>query len=100
MVVVATPRHRTHRFTPPVLYLVEGIISISFAPIAYYLIPNSLTTVRKSRHLRRQSLTFSPRQARFLNEKERELAAVRYEINKENYDPDEKFSWHEVRREP
>ncbi|KAK4704174.1 hypothetical protein P7C70_g2033, partial [Phenoliferia sp. Uapishka_3] len=63
-----------------VLYLTEGLISIVFAPIAYYAVPNSLTT------------------AWFLNKEEKDLAAIRYEINREHFDPDEKFSWYEVRR--
>ncbi|KAM0755613.1 MFS general substrate transporter [Meredithblackwellia eburnea MCA 4105] len=62
------------------LYFVEGLISIAFAPIAYFMVPNHLT------------------EAWFLNKREKELCAVRYEINKENYDPSEKFSWHEVKR--
>lgn len=62
------------------LYIVEGIISIAFAPIAYFIIPNELTS------------------AWFLKPREKELCAIRYEINAAHYDVDAKFSWHEVKR--
>lgn len=62
------------------LYIVEGAVSLAFAPIIYYAMPNTLDT------------------AWFLNKRERELCVIRYEINKQNYDPDEKFSWEEPKR--
>jgi hypothetical protein len=60
-------------------YLVEGCISLAFAPIAYMIIPNTLD------------------KAWFLNKREQELCAIRYEINKDNFDPSETFSWKQVR---
>lgn len=36
------------------------------------------------------------RKAWFLKPHEKELAVIRYEINKRNYSHDEKFSWFEV----
>lgn len=62
------------------LYLVEGIISLAFAPIAYFWIPNRVD------------------QAWFLNSEEKKLASIRYAINKDHYDPSETFRWTEVRR--
>ncbi|ORY78469.1 major facilitator superfamily domain-containing protein [Leucosporidium creatinivorum] len=61
------------------LYLVEGIISLSFAPIIYFMLPNTLD------------------KAWWLNRRERELCVIRYEINRKNYDVKEKFSWGQVK---
>jgi MFS family permease len=59
---------------------VEGAISLILAPIALFWIPNDM------------------RKAWFLKAHERELASIRYEINKRNYNHDEQFSWREVRK--
>jgi hypothetical protein len=57
---------------------VEGAISLILCPIALFWIPNDM------------------RKAWFLKPHEKELATIRYEINKRNYSHDEKFSWREV----
>jgi hypothetical protein len=59
---------------------VEGVISLVLAPLAYFWVPNSMDT------------------AWFLNKEQRRQALVRYEMNKVNYNQDEKFRWSEVKR--
>lgn len=59
---------------------VEGAISLILCPIALFWVPNDM------------------RKAWFLKPHEKELASIRYEINKRNYSHDEQFSWREVRK--
>jgi MFS family permease len=60
------------------LYILEGILTLCLAPIAYFWVPNRLTD------------------AWFLNKHEKELAAKRYLINKRTFDDKEQFRWSEV----
>lgn len=61
------------------LYLVEGLMSLLAAPLVFFILPNSLD------------------RACWLTARERELCVVRYDINRRNYNPDDKFSWHAVK---
>lgn len=57
---------------------VEGTISLILCPIALFWVPNDM------------------RKAWFLKPHEKDLAVIRYEINKRNYSHDEQFAWSEV----
>jgi hypothetical protein len=57
---------------------VEGVLSLAAAPVAYFYIPNDMST------------------AWFLSAEQKEHAAIRYERNKDFYNPDEKFTWGEA----
>lgn len=57
------------------MYIVEGCISFCLAPITFYWLPNSAV------------------EARWLTEDERGLGALRIELNKNKYDPEEQFFW-------
>jgi MFS family permease len=63
-----------------VLYIVEGAITLAFAPIAYFLVPNRVD------------------QSWFLTARQKDLCHTRLLINRRFYNPDEKFSWKEVKR--
>lgn len=60
------------------LYLVEGILSLLAAPLAYFWIPNTMD------------------QAWFLSSEEKQQAKVREEMNKLHYNPEEQFTWKQV----
>lgn len=62
------------------MYIVEGLISFCLAPITFFWLPNSAA------------------EARWLTEDERKLVALRLELNKTQYDPNEGFSWSEIWR--
>ncbi|RSH95815.1 hypothetical protein EHS25_000908 [Saitozyma podzolica] len=62
------------------LYIVEGCVSVAWAPVAYVLIPNRID------------------ESWFFNAKEKAMCRVRYEANKRFYNPEETFQWREVRR--
>ncbi|WVQ73492.1 hypothetical protein IAR50_003064 [Cryptococcus sp. DSM 104548] len=57
------------------LFLVEGLLSMILAPIAWYQIPNNVS------------------EARWLNAQEKEVLRIRQERNKAVYNHDEQFSW-------
>ena len=50
------------------------------APITFFWVPNRVD------------------EAWFLNDEQKEHARIRYEMNKQFYDPDERFSWFQVGR--
>lgn len=60
------------------LYVVEGGLSLLLAPVAFFWIPNRID------------------EAWYLNEEQRKLAGIRYELNKTYFNVDEKFSFKEV----
>ncbi|KAF2100183.1 MFS general substrate transporter [Rhizodiscina lignyota] len=62
------------------MYIVEGIISFCLAPVVFFWLPNSAA------------------EAKWLTEDERRLVALRIELNKTQYDPEEQFSWSEIWR--
>ena len=60
------------------LYIVEGVMTLCLAPVAYFWVPNTLT------------------EAWFLSANQKQLVAKRYEINKRHFDDKESFRWSEV----
>ncbi|KAK5725550.1 High-affinity nicotinic acid transporter [Elasticomyces elasticus] len=62
------------------LYLVEGMISFSLAPITFIWLPNSVS------------------EARWLKQSEKDILAMRLARNRGAYDEKERFSWSELRR--
>ncbi|EMC95878.1 hypothetical protein BAUCODRAFT_109550 [Baudoinia panamericana UAMH 10762] len=62
------------------MYIVEGIISFCLAPVVFIWLPNSVS------------------EARWLNQSEKALLALRLERNKGVYDAEERFRWSEIVR--